>query len=217
MTSKFSVSPSPRPIGCPRCRPFTRCRARSRLVLERPSSARALSGGFILPRLASSSELLRSPSRSLLSERNSTCYQFSALFAASPKASTPHEKSQSRFVPPPGFLNLSTAFSAIWLAGLFHPATTYRVRPVQGLLPSRSSSLSSREPCPLVVQQTIAHQPKPASTLVCLDFEAFLRTKKRFCGLGLTAPQLAPLIRLLSPPGSSPFHPVLRFPKTIRS
>jgi hypothetical protein len=116
-------------------------------------------------------------------------------------------------VPSSGFLNLSTALSAIWLAGLFHPATTYRVRPVQGLLPSRSRSLSSREPCPLVVQQTIAHQPKPAATLVCLDFEAFLRTKKRFCGLGLTAPQLAPLIRLLSPPGSSPFSPCASVPQ----
>jgi hypothetical protein len=51
-------------------------------------------------------------------------------------------------VPSSGFLNLSTAFSAIQLAGLFHPAATYRVRPVQGLLPSCSSSSSSKEHLP---------------------------------------------------------------------
>jgi len=40
-----------------------------------------------------------------------------------------------------------------------------------------------------------------------LDFEALIHTEKRYCSLGLTAPQLAPLFRLPSPPGTSPFPP----------
>jgi hypothetical protein len=58
------------------------------------------------------------------------------------------ERVPSLTVPSSGFLNLSTAFSTIRLTGLFHPAATYRVHPVQGLLPSCSSSSSSKERLP---------------------------------------------------------------------
>jgi hypothetical protein len=50
-----------------------------------------------------------------------------------------------------------------------------------------------------------------------LDFEALLHTKQRCRSLGLTAPQLAPLVRFVSPPGAPPFRPVLWFPSAIRS
>jgi hypothetical protein len=56
--------------------------------------------------------------------------------------------------PSSGFLNLSTVFSTSGLTGLFHPATTYRVHPVQGLLPPCSRFLSSRNALPLAVPQT---------------------------------------------------------------
>jgi hypothetical protein len=106
--------------------------------------------------------------------------------------------------PSSGFLNLSTAFSATWLLGLFHPNAMYRVRPVQGLLSSCSCSPSSEERCPLAVAGTKTHQPKPAAISSRLDFEAFIHTKQRYRSLGLTAPQLAPLVRFASPPGAPP-------------
>jgi hypothetical protein len=49
----------------------------------------------------------------------------------------------SRYVPPTGFLNLSTACSASGFAGLLHPAATCRVLSVQGFLPIRSRPDSS--------------------------------------------------------------------------
>jgi len=136
----------------------------------------------------------------------------SSLFATSPNG-VPGVRIPPLTDPSSGFLNLSTAFSAIWLASLFHPAATCRVRPVQGLLPS-CSCLSHRETfCPHVVERTRAHRPRSAATLIRPDFEALIRTKKRCCSLGLTAQQLAPLFRFPSPPGSSPFSPWVLVPR----
>jgi hypothetical protein len=55
------------------------------------------------------------------------------------------------YVPPSGFLNLSAACSGPDSTGLFHPATTSRVLPVQGLPAScsRSASSATRAPLPL--------------------------------------------------------------------
>jgi hypothetical protein len=94
---------------------------------------------------------------------------------------------------------------------LFHPVASYRVAPVQGLLPSCSRFLSSRNAGPLAVRRTTAHQPRSAATIVHLDFEASIHTKIRCHRLGLTAQQPVPLVRFLSPPGaplSSPAAPV---------
>jgi hypothetical protein len=55
----------------------------------------------------------------------------------------PREHTFSRYVPPSGFLSLSTACSASGLAGLLHPAATSRVSSVQGLLSTRSRPDSS--------------------------------------------------------------------------
>jgi len=76
-------------------------------------------------------------------------------------------------------------------------------------LPHRKSA------CPLVVSRTTAHQPRLVATLVRPDFEALLHTKKRCCSLGLTAPQPAPLVRFVSPPGSLPSLLGLQFPRAI--
>jgi hypothetical protein len=59
------------------------------------------------------------------------------------------EHTLSRFVPPSGFCNLSTACSASGLAGLLHPAATSRVSSVQGFLPIRSHPDSSPGDAPL--------------------------------------------------------------------
>jgi hypothetical protein len=72
--------------------------------------------------------------------RDSTCAR--PLFARHPKP---------RYAPSSGFLNLSTVYSALKLAGLFHPAATSRISPVQGLLPGHSHPSSSEGACPRVV------------------------------------------------------------------
>jgi hypothetical protein len=53
------------------------------------------------------------------------------------------EHTLSRYVPPSGFLNLSTACSASGFVGLLHPTATCRVLSVQGFLPIRSRPDSS--------------------------------------------------------------------------
>jgi hypothetical protein len=128
----------------------------------------------------------------------------SSLIATSPNG-IPHvgNATSPRFRPQ-AFSTSRRLSPPFGLLGLFHPAATYRVRPVQGLLPSCSCSPSSRERCPLVVKRTIAHQPRLAATSVRPDFEALIHTKKRCSSLGLTAPQLAPLVRFSSPPGAPP-------------
>ena len=114
----------------PRCRPSTRCRARSRSSPDgRSPRAFALRVHPSSPRL-----LFRVPSLDLPSlpfGRNSTCRGFAALFATSPNPSTPRKASNPRFVPSPGFLNLSTVFSGFRLASLAHPAATFRVLPAR--------------------------------------------------------------------------------------
>jgi len=72
----------------------------------------------------------------------------SSLFTTSPNGVPLCERVPSLTAPPSGFLSLATVFSAIQLAGLFHPTAMYRVHPVQGLLPSCSSSSSSKERLP---------------------------------------------------------------------
>jgi len=59
-----------------------------------------------------------------------------------------------RFVPSSGFLDLSTSFSALGLAGLFHPAATSRIHPVQGVLSPRSHPSSSEGACPQAVDRS---------------------------------------------------------------
>lgn len=82
--------------------------------------------GFILPRPASSSEFLRSSSRpSWLG-----LYLIRVLKPSSRRTETVHmfaRASDPCFVPSPGFLDLSTVFSAFGLAGLSRPAATSRV------------------------------------------------------------------------------------------
>jgi hypothetical protein len=67
-------------------------------------------------------------------------------------ASTSHGVSRSRYVPSSDFLCLSTVCSAPRLAGLFHPATTYRLRLSRGFTPPRSASLSSRAAAPMLLE-----------------------------------------------------------------
>jgi len=63
--------------------------------------------------------------------------------------------------------------------GLFHPATTSRVRPVQGLLPPRSCDPVTRFTCPLAVGVPVTRHPKITAMPGRLDFEAFIHTETR--------------------------------------
>lgn len=83
------------------------------------------------------------------------------------------------YVPPTGFLDLSTVFSTPRLAGLFRPAATSRVVSRSG------ASLSAQTPC-LVgrsflppVQAAIAFHPKTEATMDSLGSEALLRAEQR--------------------------------------
>lgn len=101
-----------------------------------------------------------------------------------------------RYAPSSGFLNLSTVSSAFWLAGLFHPAATSRVQPVQGLLPLRSHPSSSEGACPLAVSEPpLTHRnelPRSAAS-----------TSRLF-----SAPRCVPTLRGLA---AIPVAPFLRF------
>lgn len=58
-----------------------------------------------------------------------------------------------RFVPSSGFPSLSTACSALRLAGLFHPTAMFRVRARSGVCSLRTATLAHREelaPLPLL-------------------------------------------------------------------
>jgi hypothetical protein len=155
------------------------------------SSPPGYTPGFILPWLFRPFRVpsLFSPARRLSTLRHYLPW-VSSLITTSPnsvwrpfRSDCSHMRTPILTVPPTGFLNLSTAFSAAWLAGLFHPAAVSRVHPVQGLLSSCSRSPSSRESLP-PCRCRDDRSPKtprrlwlPQSPL--LDFEAFLRTKQR--------------------------------------
>jgi len=84
----------------------------------------------------------------------------SCLFAASPAASTYGERFHALApVPSSGFLSLSTVCSATDSAGLFHPAATYRLHAIQGLLSpcSRPSLRKDPAPLPLATLHSPAH------------------------------------------------------------
>ena len=104
-----------------------------------------------------------------------------------------------RSVPPTGFLNLSTVFSASGFAGLFHPATTSRVHAVQGLLSPRSRALSSRASAPLPLSSraltghvrrfAFARRRPPDATLVEASASRLSSARGRVAdGLGFSLP-----------------------------
>ena len=75
-----------------------------------------------------------------------------SLFAISLEASTHCEGSHGLATFRPQVFSTSRRFTPhSRLTGLFHPATTSRVLPVQGLLSSRSHPSSSEGACPLAV------------------------------------------------------------------
>lgn len=110
-----------------------------------------------------------------------------ALFAASRVRVHEHLRGfpGPRYVPPTGFLSLTTVSSAHRLDGLI--PSRHHVQgscPFRGFSPSAAPPSSSEGACPPAVQPRSAHRPKSVAMLFGLDFEAFLRARQRFIRFG---------------------------------
>jgi hypothetical protein len=113
--------------------------------------------------LSASPESLRSNSSLNVFRRELYLPRFFALIATSlDRSHISRRLPRLRYVTSSGFLNRPTSFSASELAGLFHPAATSRVTPVQGVLSARSHpSLFGR--CAPAVGPNLAHRLSPAA------------------------------------------------------
>jgi len=151
---------------------------------SRPSSDSRESGSFSLvftPLRSSFACLLRR----LL--RAGTFHQGSFPSSRRPDWCPPvGEPTRSRYVPPTGFLNLSTVYSTNPFAGLFRPTATSRVLPFRGFSLSALDP-ARRRPCPLAVGFP-ALTDMPAATRGLPDFEALLRGKTRSSGMAFSPP-----------------------------
>jgi hypothetical protein len=128
----------PAPKACPACRPPACDRRVHPLTSERP-----LQSTFSLPpALGSSPGLGRARSRERLTGFRSPSSRHQQG-ASTCRAEDP----PPRYVPSSAFLPPSTACSVPCLAGLFHPATTSRVRP-PGIWPRRGAVPGYPRPLP---------------------------------------------------------------------
>jgi hypothetical protein len=109
-----------------------------------------------------------------------TCLGFRPSSRHHPCAATsPRRLPHRHFVPSPGFHSLSTSCSALGLAGLFHPAATSRVLPVQGLLSPRSHPSSSEGVAPRPLLRSVLTDLRRLPPAPDLGFEAFIRARPR--------------------------------------
>jgi len=125
--------------------------------------------------------------------------RFFALFATSlVRSHFSRRLPRLRYVPSFGFLDRPTFFSALELAGLFHPAATSRVHPVQGLLSSRSHPSSSEGAFPHAVGTCRAHRLSSAAARRAPRLRGLHPREAAFAVSPLfTAPRAAPLIEFL--------------------
>jgi hypothetical protein len=85
-------------------------------------------------RLVHSSECVLPLTRPMPSSNEHLPWSFSPPSRHQPKESTTRQPSTAAFVPPSAFHTLSTAYSSLYLASLFHPAATSEI-PFQGISP----------------------------------------------------------------------------------
>jgi hypothetical protein len=117
------------------------------------------------------------------------------------------------YVPPSGFLNLSTACSGPGFAGLFHPATTSRVLS----RPGASRLLQPRrligDPCPPAVESaTLTVQGRWPGPV--LSASRLCSTRGRVPRVRLsTSPSVAPLLGFRPPPGTIALALSFGYPK----
>lgn len=195
----------PRFIGSPRPWAGACFHARAHTRIDRPPDVRRL-----VSFLRVAYRLFRAPSRQPppVPFRVGLTAWVSAVFATSPGGVHIPRGVQPRFVPSSGFHSLSTAFSAPWLRGLFHPRAAYTVhRPVQGLLAPRSASALVGRRCPPAVRPPLTrpalrpdvHQAE-ASTSRPLSARSSVRTGSV---MSLADGRSPPRVRLLQVPCAS--------------
>jgi hypothetical protein len=176
-TAAHCMSEEPQAIGLPaaRSRDLFPCPT----TLSRPTVPLPLRAGFIRSCRSSSSELLRRSFHPLLSER-AVLPGLRPSSRRRPKVSTRRESFPgSRYVPPSGFLSLSTVYSTFGFTGLFHPVATSRVAtPSRGF--SRSAAVPTRRrampPCRFTTTRSpasrlprmIASTSRPCSAERCV-------------------------------------------------
>jgi hypothetical protein len=170
--------------------------------LGRPSirdrTSTGISSSFVLPCHSSSSEFLHFTPAPRLT-LGAPPARFSSLIATSPQRvhSSLARLPKSHFVPPSGFLSLSTAYSALRLTSLFHLVATSRVR-CSGSSPVRAATFPSREePAPLPLScrplaNELIGRPRTDSRLRGLDPRggAFPRNHPRVAPLSSFHPDL---------------------------
>jgi hypothetical protein len=135
--------------------------------------------------ILSRSRLFRAPEPHLLAHRLSA--RASPAWVSGPlrditRAQPPNSRRlpSPRFVPSSGFLSLSTSSSAHRLAGLFHPAATFRVLPVQGSsLPAQPPFLFGRSFPQAVCFPDVLTDFRRLPHTSDLGFEAFIRARQR--------------------------------------
>jgi hypothetical protein len=109
-----------------------------------------------------------------------------------------------RFAPSSGFRSLSTAFSALGLAGLFHPAATSRTSRSGASHPAQPPFLFGRS-FPLAVAPPRAHRLSPAATRCGPRLRGLHPRKAAFDVARLFTPQhAAPLLGFISSRPSRP-------------
>jgi hypothetical protein len=197
----FAVTPGREPVSMPASRSASICRL--------PDSCYGFE--LILLSRGSSSEYLRAAHLAGdLSIPASPALGFLSLFATSLGRVDVHSRGlpAPRFAPSSGFRNLSTASSAPELAGLFHPAATFRDPLVQGLLSPRRHPPSSEGACPLAVAappltgRSDFRRSDRLPRAMPLDFEASICARPRFEGpvIHLASDRSPP--RVFAPPGA---------------
>lgn len=156
------------------------------------------------------------PTAALAFRREHLPNRVSALFATSlQRVHSLRGFPSPRYVPPPGVHNLSTAFSALQLVGMFHPTAASRTShsgPVQGFSLSAQPPSFFRRSCPRAVDAWAAHrrigchEPCLSTSRHCSMQSRVPRARR----LGLTHDRSPPRVSC-----SSRFHPgrCLRLPE----
>jgi hypothetical protein len=134
-----------------------------------------------------------------------TCLGFLPSSRHHPSAATFREGFPlPRYVPSSRFRNAPTVFSALRLAGLFHPAATSRTRPFRGFSPRAATLPRRKEPAPLPLLLVSLTGLRRLPLHEVLGFEAFIHARPRSPRMRYSHLR-APLPSSgSSPPGSAP-------------
>jgi len=161
-----------------------------------------LQSGLVSLEANSPSEFLQPYHCSRLSTRASPTWGFGPLLDITTVRPLVRGLPSPRYVPSSGDHSLSTVFSALWLAGLFHPAAELRTTSRSGASHSVQPSFFIRRRCLRAVGTRLAHPQagcrKPSSpTSRRCSVQSRVPSVRE-----LASPTVAPLIGIDAPPGT---------------